>query len=577
MAAVDSKWRRAKVPGPYFFLDGPSKVKLALCHPAEKKGNTMGTRLRSVTTSVIALLASSLLALADIADAQLTDVTQTTPNVPGGAIGKSLEQQIGTGQDNIFTPGSSFYIIARDPARAIRRGRQLFQRKFTADQGVGPRVNDNSTGNIQNNPAFGAGLVDSCAGCHGRPRGAAGFGGDVVTRPDSRDAPHLFGLGLQEMLADEITQDLRAIRTNAVQAATQKQTTVTLPLTSKGIKYGFIRALANGTVDTSLVQGVDPDLRVRPFFAHGGEFSIRAFAVGAFKDEMGLEAPDPFLCAASDPVHPITTRSPAGMVFNPALDKIKRPPVCDPNQDGDSDGVVNEIDPALLDHLEFYLSNYFKPGLGRLTSRARHGTQVMEKIGCTVCHVQDMPIRKDRRVADVETEYDPQRGIFNRLFATLTPLFGVVNDGQQFPQLPPLEGPFLVRNIFTDFKRHDLGPAFHERQYNGTLVQMFMTEPLWGVGSTPPYGHDGRSVNLEEVILRHGGEAQASRNTFAVLSDDQKQAVLEFLSALIIFPPDDTASNLNPGNPGTTNPQSPSEHGSIALSVLFQIPSEGPE
>jgi hypothetical protein len=32
---------------------------------------------------------------------------------------------------------------------------------------------------------------DSCAACHGRPRGAAGFGGDVVTRPDSRDAPHL--------------------------------------------------------------------------------------------------------------------------------------------------------------------------------------------------------------------------------------------------------------------------------------------------------------------------------------------------------------------------------------------------
>jgi hypothetical protein len=135
----------------------------------------------------------------------------------------------------------------------------------------------------------------------------------------------------------------------------------------------------------------------------------------------------------------------------------------------------------------------------------------------------------------------------------------------------------LARNIFTDFKRHDLGPAFHERQYNGTLVQMFMTEPLWGVGSTPPYGHDGRSVNLEEVILRHGGEAQASRDSFAALSDDQKRTILEFLSALIIFPPDDTASNLNPGNPGTTNPQSPSEHGSIALSVLFQIPSEGPE
>jgi len=32
----------------------------------------------------------------------LTDVTQTTPNVPGGAIGKSLGQQIGAGQGDII-------------------------------------------------------------------------------------------------------------------------------------------------------------------------------------------------------------------------------------------------------------------------------------------------------------------------------------------------------------------------------------------------------------------------------------------------------------------------------------------
>jgi hypothetical protein len=26
-----------------------------------------------------------------------------------------------------------------------------------------------------------------------------------------------------------------------------------------------------------------------------------------------------------------------------------------------------------------------------------------------------------------------------------------------------------VRNFFADMKRHDLGPNFHERNYNGTL------------------------------------------------------------------------------------------------------------
>ena len=35
----------------------------------------------------------------------------------------------------------------------------------------------------------------------------------------------------------------------------------------------------------------------------------------------------------------------------------------------------------------------------------------------------DLLIHHDRRVADVETVFDPARGNFNRLFATATPLF----------------------------------------------------------------------------------------------------------------------------------------------------------
>ena len=35
---------------------------------------------------------------------------------------------------------------------------------------------------------------------------------------------------------------------------------------SRGINYGNITALPNGSVDTSQVSGVDPDLRVKPFF-----------------------------------------------------------------------------------------------------------------------------------------------------------------------------------------------------------------------------------------------------------------------------------------------------------------------
>jgi cytochrome c peroxidase len=511
------------------------------------------------------------------AGAQLVDITQATPWVVGGGIGKSLADEVGSGRGDVDTEWSSEYVIARDPVRAIRRGRQVFQRKFTLDQGQGPRVSGDSSGDIMANPALGAGLSDSCASCHGRPRGSAGFGGDVATRPDSRNAPHLFGIGLREMIADEMTADLRAERTRASQQAVATGQPVTYPLSSKRIAFGSITAEPDGTFDTSHVDGVNPDLRVRPFFADGREYSVRAFAVGAFNDEMGLQSPDPVLCAASDPADPERTVSPTGMVFDPTLDTIKRPPTCDPADDADHDGVADELDPALLDYTEIYLLNYFRPATGKATERSTEGLALMRAAGCTACHVQNFDIAHDRRVADADTRYDTDRGIFNHLYTTVTPLFDTVRDADAYPKLTPQGGHFTVANIFTDFKRHDLGPMFHERNYDGTVHTEFMTAPLWGIGTKAPYGHDGRSVTLDDVILRHGGEAEASKAAYVALGDDNQHKILEYLGTLVLFPPDDTASNLNPGHPGTDDPQDPAQHGSIALSALFQISSEGGE
>src|SRR6185437_586655 len=193
----------------------------------------------------------------------------------------------------------------------------------------------------------GAGLADSCSTCHGRPRGSAGFGGDVVTRPDSRGAPHLFGLGLKEMLADEITADLRARRAAALNQAKARNRRITVPLFSKGIQFGSLAANPDGSIDTSNVIGVDPDLRVRPFFAHGGKISIREFIVGALNDELGVAIHDPDLATAAAGGQ-VTT--PAGFVMDGTQDTYASPPA------GPS-----EIDPTIVDYLEFYLLNYFKP------------------------------------------------------------------------------------------------------------------------------------------------------------------------------------------------------------------------
>ena len=524
--------------------------------------------------------------------AQLPDRTRN-PNTANAGIAKSLAQQIGAGAGNTVTPNSSRFIIARDPFRAVRRGRQLFQRKFTRDQGHGPITGDgDGKHDIETDIIIGAGLADSCAACHGRPKGSAGSGGDVVTRPDSRDAPHLFGLGLKEMLADEITAELRSIRAQAISDARRFGVFVTRPLrTSSGkgsISYGSITARANGTVDTSQVDGVNPDLRVRPFFLHGDTISMREFLVGAFNAEMGLEAADQELRAAAAGGRFVT---PSGMVLDGGLDTLESPPVNSVSHDSDNDGVVNEIPTSLVDIMEFYLLHYFKAGLGEGSPEPipagsgyptsnfilDDGLNQFRAIGCATCHIQNLTINRDRRVADVETRWDPVRGNpINNLFATATAFFTAINDGRGHPTLKrPNFGSFVVRNIFTDFKRHDLGPNFHEINYDGTIRREFLTTPLWGVGSTGPYGHDGRSMTLKDVILRHGGEAKLARDSFASASLATQVNIMFFLNTLVIFPPDDTASNLPGGAavPSTSGfPQF--GHGSIRLVGLFNDPND---
>jgi hypothetical protein len=547
----------------------------------------------------IAAVAVGLIAgvYSDGADAQLRDVKEkmTLPQANAAdGIRKNLPEQVGTGRGSLTAQGSSIYIINRDPFRSVRRGRQLFQRKFLPTQGFSGR---DRAGNIHLDASIGAGVVDSCAGCHGRPRGSAGFGGDVFTRPDSRDAPHLFGLGLMEQLADEITSDLRAIRDATPIGQTRT-------LTSKGINFGSITRTGTTTFNTSAVVGVNPDLRVRPFFAQGGTISIREFAVGAFNAEMGLQSNDPDLVAAAINLQRVVT--PSGMVLDGSRDMIEAPPVTPTSGlDPDGDGISNEIPVALVDHMEFYLLHYFKPAKhtgvdSGQTTEINNGRALFGTAGCTSCHIPDLTINRDRRIADVDTVFNASTSVtnpFNRLFATATAFPFVIDDpvpdppiktfasNPAFPQSasqPPRA--FVVRNFFGDLKRHNLGVNFHERNHDNRTApqQLFMTEALWGVGSTAPYGHDGRTHNLEEVIRRHGGEALTARNNFVNLSRSSKNQVLAFLNSLILFSPDDTASNLAginmnppPQVPGAVvQPFPQSGHGAIALTVLFNNPAD---
>jgi len=313
----------------------------------------------------------------------------------------------------------------------------------------------------------------------------------------------------------------------------------------------------------------------------GGTVSIREFVVGAFNAEMGLQSDDPDLTAAAINHQRVTT--PSGMVLDGTTDTLEAPPVT-PSSGGDpdGDGIGGEMPVALVDYVEFYLLNYFKPAVSISPDRASTvaaGRAVFTNVGCTSCHVPILTIDHDRRVADLDTvfsDFTPGDGNtltdgnpINRLFATATGRFVTVDDPPPDPVLknPALQS-FVVQNFFADLKRHDLGPNFWERNFDGSFQKLAMTEPLWGVATTAPYGHDGRSQTLEEGILRHGGEAQSARDNFNGQSRANKDFLLAFLNSLVLFAPDDTASNLAPINTAAANfPQN--GHGAIALTALF--------
>ncbi|EDM77483.1 hypothetical protein PPSIR1_24904 [Plesiocystis pacifica SIR-1] len=92
---------------------------------------------------------------------------------------------------------------------------------------------------------------------------------------------------------------------------------------------------------------------------------------------------------------------------------------------------------------------------------------------------------------------------------------------------------------YTDLLVHDMGPGLADGRpdYDADGSE-WRTPPLWGVGlfdvvnDHALYLHDGRARGLEEAILWHGGEAQASRDAFTELDASDRAALVRFVHSL---------------------------------------------
>ena len=401
--------------------------------------------------------------------------------------------------------------------------------------------------------------ANSCTGCHNAPYGISGGGGDFVTNvfvlgqrfdfvtfdpkdkirtrgalneqmqlvtvdnvANLRATTGLFGAGYLEMLARQITHDLQAIR-DSLKIGESK------PLVSKGISFGRIARNSGGLWDTSGVRGLTrastisngahdpPSLVVRPWHQASNVVSLREFTNTAFNQHHGIQTTERF-----------------------GIDT-----------DWDGDGVVNEMTRADVTAVSVYQATLQVPGRVIPNDPAVEravllGEKVFAKIGCATCHVPSLPLDKQGWIFTEPNPYNPPGNL--RAGETQTLRVDLTSAVLPQPRLKPDSSGTIPVPAFTDFKLHDIcepdagaepldqnqtawSPKFREGN------REFLTKRLWGAANEPPFFHHGLFTTLRQSVLAHAGEALASRQAFQMASEDEQNALIEFLKTLQVLPP----------------------------------------
>ncbi len=498
--------------------------------------------------------------------------------------------------DDPAQAGGSLYLQQVDPWLGYLWGRELTQREFTKREGVfgeigksdGLLLPDGTTHMMSRDH------VNSCASCHNTPYRDAGAGMTIAKNGGTgRNTPHLFGAGLIEMLGGELR--LAALRLadddrngwiDLLEAKDKRLLYQTLPDDpSTPLDFGrFDDHNLDGRPDLNQVfyiVYVDGDGNRIPWaeslrdagvkgyrlevqvFGHGRRRvsnrrpvsgTLRSFTAAAFDIHQGLQAYDPTTLGESGKTG-VSKMSNAGCLqFVTAAGRDRGRVRNDAGislDDPDRDGVCHELTEGDLDVAEWYLMNHPRPAVGRQTDRTRRGKRLFQAIGCTECHVRDwhLPAANlhagdytqrhlgDRRFFDVQVSYDSGD---RRLEGKLVSLADD-QDGRWLPR----RGATVVSDFYSDLRYHDMGPKFQQVQFDGTVVRHFRTAPLWGVGTTGPYGHDGASLDLESVILRHGGQSLRSREAFESLEEEDRDTVVAFLRSLVLYQTDSLPCDIN--------------------------------
>jgi hypothetical protein len=488
--------------------------------------------------------------------------------------------------------GGSLYLQQVDPWLGYQWGRSLFQRNFRERDGVygGAGRFDGLLLADGVSRMMDRGHASSCGACHNVPYRDAGAGMTIAKNGGSgRNTPHLFGAGLIEMIGLQMRLQALAIADinrdgwiSLEEARGKRCVLHNLPTgvagQSQAIDYGsFDDRDGDGYPDlnpvffpifvdkngkylpaaTSLrspgVAGYTLQVQV---FGFGHLYvplrppvstTLRAFTASPFDIHAGLEACDPttFTSPAGDGLGLVSNAGAQQFTTEAGKDRgLRRGPTGISRDDPDGDGYCEEITEGDLDVVEWYLLNHPAPARDRITADVHQGERLFRQTGCTSCHTPDWHLFSYNPAAHDYTErFDGDRRFFdlrvvyNEKTERLEGELQYLAERRNRRWLPG-RAAYTVRGIYSDFKYHDVGPAFYQMQYDGSLVKQWRTTPLWGAGTTAPYGHDGASLDLKAVIRRHGGEAETSARAYRGLTEDERRQLICFLQSLILYQTD---------------------------------------
>ncbi len=417
---------------------------------------------------------------------------------------------------------SSALTMADDvPMTAVQRGRDLFRRVWTEDEGMGPEHN-----------------AKSCVACH--VQGGIGGAGDneanvdvvsvlnsntqsvwidhgfagkrsVVLHRSSTDRSYasrrfaLLGIDLpRDAPCDELLAGSKALRKMIAAEQRLRQRGHSVSFRAAGATIELARRNTTplfglGEIDrisTREIQQAAAQSRNRfPQVAgrHRGKFgwrgqtkSLKQFVMDACENEIGLSREDAeskeTVDALVKELAPRTTTAD----FRRKLD-------------------VGEDLTAFIAALPRPRQVLPKKQLNRVM--VQHGAKLFETVGCAACHTPKV---------------GPVDGLYSDLLVhDMGP--ALADNGADPARTPP--GPSAVATGSSTTSQHlQPVPARARREWK--------TPALWGCAESAPYLHDGRAPTLHTAILLHGGEATGSVAFYRRLDTANRNRLLAFLNTL---------------------------------------------